>query len=70
MNTVVRSLAGLAERLQKERRQALDELLCVSDSAVLPHDLLAKVGHLQSACAAVQAEIAAHTPKVGSGAES
>jgi hypothetical protein len=69
MGPAIESLTSLAEHLVADRRHAVDELLSSAGAGSLAQDLLARLGHLQAALLAVQAEIDSRTPSLGHGAE-
>jgi hypothetical protein len=63
-------LIAYAKRLEAERRRIVDLLMAAPADKAPDQDMLRQLSILQGACMGVAAEIEAHTPTVGGGAES
>jgi len=69
-STELELLIAFAKRLEAERRRIVDLLMAAPADKALDQDMLRQLSILQGACMGVAAEIEAHTPTIGGGAES
>jgi hypothetical protein len=69
-STELELLIAFAKRLEAERRRIVDLLMAAPADKPLDQDMLRQLSILQGACMGVAAEIEAHTPTIGGGAES
>lgn len=69
MPTDREKLVQIHERFETERRRILADPAMLADGERVPPRLIRKLADIDGAARAVAAEIARHTPKVGSGGE-
>ena len=67
--TELELLIALAKRLEADRRRIVDLLIAAPVDEPLDPEMLRELSIVQGACMAVAAEIEAHSPTIGRGAE-
>jgi hypothetical protein len=67
--TELELLIAFGKRLEAERRRIIDLLMAARGDKALDPEMLRQLSIVQGACLGVAAEIEAHTPTIGGGAE-